>query len=126
MDALASPERKRQAAIELATRRYARALGLGLREIYDALGNSGAIADAGESGLGAMSDPAIGAAATAAPRSRLRERAESGAPAPAAATNTSANTSANTSTNHTNSTAQPGSPTGSRPPGSAQPGKDRP
>ena len=120
VDALAQPERKRQAAIELATRRYARALGLGLREIYDALGTSGAIADAGESGLGAMSDPAIGAAATAAPRSRLRERAESGAPAPAT------NTATNTSTNNTNSTAQPGSSAGTRPSGTPQPGKDRP
>ncbi|WP_431104653.1 HDOD domain-containing protein [Roseateles noduli] len=117
VDALALPERKRQAAIELATRRYARALGLGLREIYDALGTSGAITDAGESGLGAMSDPAVGAAATAAPRSRLRERAESGAPAPAAT---------NTANNNANSTAQPGSPNGTYPPGRSQPGKDRP
>lgn len=112
VDALALPERKRQAAIELATRRYARALGLGLREIYDALGTSGAITDAGESGLGAMSDPAVGAAATAAPRSRLRERAESGAPAPAGM---------KTANNNANSTAQPGSPTGA-----SEPGKDRP
>ncbi|WP_431263023.1 serine/threonine protein kinase [Roseateles chitinivorans] len=124
VDALALPERKRQAAIELATRRYARALGLGLREIYDALGASGAIADAGESGLGAMSDPAVGAAATAAPRSRLRERAESGVPAPAA--NTATNTATNTAINNTNSTAQPGSPTGTRPSGAPEPGKDRP
>ncbi|SEL58197.1 non-specific serine/threonine protein kinase [Roseateles sp. YR242] len=72
IDALGLPERKRQTAIELATRRYARALNLGLREIYDALGTAQA---EGEPPAG-VSDPRVGAAATAAPRSRLRERAE--------------------------------------------------
>jgi eukaryotic-like serine/threonine-protein kinase len=37
IDALALPESKRQAGIELATRRYGRVLGLGLREVYLAL-----------------------------------------------------------------------------------------
>ena len=121
VDALAAPERKRQAAIELATRRYARALGLGLREIYDALGASGAIADAGDSGLGAMTDPSIGAAATAAPRSRLRERAESGAPAsvPAAAPSAGAAPSATAQASSSLTTPSPGT----RMP---EPGKDRP
>lgn len=66
IDALGEPERKRQTAIELATRRYSRALGVGLREVYDAIG-----ALQGEP----MADPRVGAAATAAPRSRLRDRA---------------------------------------------------
>jgi len=132
VDALGVPERKRQAAIELATRRYARALGLGLREIYDALGASGALADAGDSGLGAMSDPSIGAAATAAPRSRLRERAESGAAAPPAASSGApaaasvASSAASlaapgaSASSSASSSSQPG-----RPAGAPQPGKDR-
>lgn len=37
VDALSLPEAKRQTGIELATRRYARALDLGLREVYEAL-----------------------------------------------------------------------------------------
>lgn len=37
IDALALPEAKRQAGVEAATRRYARALGLGLREVHLAL-----------------------------------------------------------------------------------------
>ena len=37
IDALALPESRRQAGIELATRRYARVLGLGLREVHLAL-----------------------------------------------------------------------------------------
>jgi len=36
-DALNLPESKRQAGIEIATRRYARPLGLGLRDVYNAL-----------------------------------------------------------------------------------------
>ena len=80
IDALGVPERKRQAAIELATRRYSRALGLGLREVYDALGSvQGALGGGPDSTMGALSDPSVGAAATAAPRSRLRERAEGAA-----------------------------------------------
>ena len=72
IDALLLPERKRQTGIELATRRYSRALNLGLREIYDALG---AAQSQGESNSG-VNDPSVGAAAAAVPRSRLRERAE--------------------------------------------------
>ncbi len=80
IDALGVPERKRQAAIELATRRYARALGLGLREVYDALGSvQGALGGSPDSAMAPLDDPVIGAAATAAPRSRLRERAEGAA-----------------------------------------------
>ncbi|MBB3196276.1 serine/threonine protein kinase [Roseateles terrae] len=72
IDALLLPERKRQTGIELATRRYSRALNLGLREIYDALG---AAQSQGETNSG-VNDPSVGAAAAAVPRSRLRERAE--------------------------------------------------
>lgn len=78
IDALLLPERKRQTGIELATRRYARALDLGLREVYDALGASQA---QGETTSG-VNDPTQGAAAAAAPRSRLRERAQQQTSAP--------------------------------------------
>jgi eukaryotic-like serine/threonine-protein kinase len=44
VDALGMPETKRQAGIEQATRRYARALGIGLREVYDALNPAAAAA----------------------------------------------------------------------------------
>lgn len=88
LDALTLPEGKRQGGIELATRRYARALGLGLREIYDALGTMQADASGGATGTtGAAGDvgavPAFNPNAAAAPRSRLRERAEQGQAGPA-------------------------------------------
>jgi non-specific serine/threonine protein kinase len=63
VDALGQPEAKRRPAIETATRRYAKALGIGLREVLDAL-NPGAARPA--------ASPAP-AAETAAP-SPLRER----------------------------------------------------
>jgi eukaryotic-like serine/threonine-protein kinase len=66
VDALGLPEAKRQAGIEQATRRYARALGLGLREVYDAL-NPAAAAAAAEEG------PAVSLQPQASPlRARLR------------------------------------------------------
>ncbi len=86
IEALSAPERKRQTAIELATRRYARALNLGLREVYDALGTLQSSANGGRRSDSedepGVSDPRVGAAATAAPRSRLRERAEQQGVAP--------------------------------------------
>jgi eukaryotic-like serine/threonine-protein kinase len=65
IDALGRPEAKRRAGVEASTRRYAKALGLGLREVMEAL-NPG------------VSQPATGtppgAEAAAAPAASLRER----------------------------------------------------
>jgi non-specific serine/threonine protein kinase len=81
VEALALPENKRRAAIELATRRYARPLGLGLNEVYAALqAPTGMVGEAGstqqEEGLAGTP---VGPVAPVL-RSRLRERAEGAAP----------------------------------------------
>ncbi|MFY7864777.1 serine/threonine protein kinase [Roseateles sp.] len=55
VDALTLPEAKRQAGIELATRRYARTLGLGLREVHQAMNPEQAASDASNSGFGPLS-----------------------------------------------------------------------
>jgi eukaryotic-like serine/threonine-protein kinase len=82
IDALGLPERKRQTGIELATRRYSRALNLGLREVYDAMGAAQSQGQSQGDPTADLPDPSLGAAATAAPRSRLRERAQQEGPAP--------------------------------------------
>jgi eukaryotic-like serine/threonine-protein kinase len=46
VDALSLPEPKRQPAIELATRRYARSLGLGLRDVLQALNPQASVGEA--------------------------------------------------------------------------------
>ncbi|MFK4704331.1 HDOD domain-containing protein [Roseateles asaccharophilus] len=66
MDALALPEAKRRPGVEAATRRYAKALGLGLREVMEAL-NPGAHKPG-------QAAPAPASPAAAAPGSSLRER----------------------------------------------------
>ena len=67
IDALGRPEAKRRAGVEAATRRYAKALGLGLREVMDAL-NPGAHRPAASTAM-----PPV-APAEAAPAGSLRER----------------------------------------------------
>lgn len=66
VDALGRPEAKRRAAVEVATRRYAKALGLGLREVLEALNPS-----AEQPGAEASTAPPADAAA---PAGSLRER----------------------------------------------------
>ena len=66
LDALALPEARRRSGVEAATRRYAKALGLGLREVMEAL-------NPGASKPGQPS-PAPAAAQAAAPASSLRNR----------------------------------------------------
>ncbi|MDN3923085.1 serine/threonine protein kinase [Roseateles violae] len=71
VDALGLPENKRQAGIELATRRYARNLGLGLREVYQALqapaGEAGASAEPGQPTSSAQPSALRGKAMAAKP-----------------------------------------------------------
>jgi len=66
LDALALPEARRRPGVEATTRRYAKALGLGLREVMEAL-------NPGASKPGQPS-PAPAAAQAAAPASSLRNR----------------------------------------------------
>ncbi len=84
VDALALPEEKRQAGVETATRRYARALGLGLREVYEALNPAAAATPAtAHAAHPDHPDHAVPAAAKpqASPlRSRLRDKTESDDP----------------------------------------------
>nr|WP_255763453.1 HDOD domain-containing protein [Pelomonas sp. P7] len=64
VDALGLPEHRRRAGVEAATRRYAKALGVGLREVMDAI-NPGAQRPAGGGAPAPQSEPAS---------SSLRER----------------------------------------------------
>jgi non-specific serine/threonine protein kinase len=77
VDALALPETRRQTGIELATRRYARALDLGLREVYEALNPAATDAQAQEPREGRPSQ--YPQPQPSPLRSRLRGR-EAGAP----------------------------------------------
>jgi hypothetical protein len=70
VDALGLPEPKRRPGVEAATRRYAKPLGLGLREVMEAL-NPGAARPA------AGAAPAPSAAPAAQPAPSLRERLSS-------------------------------------------------
>ncbi len=70
LDALALPEARRRPGVEAATRRYAKALGLGLREVMEAL-NPGA---AKPGSPPASPAPAAAAVAPSALRSRLAGR----------------------------------------------------
>ena len=75
LDALAQPEARRRAGVEVATRRYARALGLGLREVMEAL-NPGAQRPAASAPV--RSGPERPAVVTPSPlRERLTGRSES-------------------------------------------------
>lgn len=82
IEALDLPELKRQAGVELATRRYARALGIGLRDVILALNPAAAEAEAARQGTG-PDGPLAGAgpAQPSALRSRLRGREEPATPA---------------------------------------------
>ena len=75
VDALGLPETRRRPGVEVATRRYAKALGIGLREVMDAL-NPGAArpASAAANPGAAMPPVGPGAATPAAPPASLRER----------------------------------------------------
>lgn len=74
VDALGLPEAKRRPGIEAATRRYAKALGLGLREVMEAL-NPGTQRPAG--GGAAATTPAPAAQPAPSPRERLPSRSGS-------------------------------------------------
>ncbi len=77
LDALAQPEARRRAGVEVATRRYARALGLGLREVMEAL-NPGAQRPAASSPAPLRGAPERPAVVTPSPlRERLTGRGES-------------------------------------------------
>ncbi|PTT83756.1 protein kinase, partial [Pelomonas sp. HMWF004] len=67
VDALGLPEARRRAAVEVATRRYAKALSIGLRDVMDAL-NPGAQRPAGATA------PSTASAPSAPAPSPLRER----------------------------------------------------
>jgi non-specific serine/threonine protein kinase len=91
VEALLLPEERRKAGVELVTRRYARVLGIGLREVYLALQPPSAAptaaptagASTSEAEAGRPAEPADASAATVAPApapavpipSRLRARA---------------------------------------------------
>lgn len=70
IDALGLPEARRRAGVETATRRYAKALGLGLREVMEAL-NPGARAS------GEVTPPDVAAAPAGSLRERLAARGTS-------------------------------------------------
>ena len=72
LDALALPEARRRPGVEAATRRYAKALGLGLREVMEAL-NPGA-SRPGQSSPAPQAAPAPQATAPSPLRSRLAGR----------------------------------------------------
>jgi len=70
IDALGLPDARRRAGVETATRRYAKALGLGLREVMEAL-NPGARAS------GEVTPPDVAAAPAGSLRERLAARGTS-------------------------------------------------
>lgn len=72
LDALALPEARRRPGVEAATRRYAKALGLGLREVMEAL-NPGA-SRSGQTSPAPQAAPAPQATAPSPLRSRLAGR----------------------------------------------------
>ncbi len=70
VDALNQPEKQRQPAVEVATKRYARVLGIGLREVHLAL-NPDAAAAASQSAAPPEHPPAVAAPKASALRGKL-------------------------------------------------------
>lgn len=82
IDALQLPEQKRQAGVELATRRYARALGISLRDVLLALNPAAAEAEEGAAAPAEAQPPAFQHSQPSALRAKLRPRADGAEPQP--------------------------------------------